>query len=83
LDDYPLETILTKPKKIAPKPTTELIVTATATYGANTGLTEGFPFFGVQNQSTAPAADNIKIPCTISVVASRDNRPSLIRFSYW
>jgi hypothetical protein len=74
LDDYPLETILTKPKPIAPRPTTKPIVTVTATYGATTVLTEGFPSFGMQNQSTAPAADNIKIPCTKSVAASRDLR---------
>lgn len=55
---------LTKPKNIAPKPTTKPIATARAMYGATAELTRGFPFLGMQHQSTAPAADNTKIPCT-------------------
>jgi hypothetical protein len=62
LDDYPLEIILSKPKKVAPNPTTELKVIATAMYGAIAALTDGVPSFGMQNQSTAPAPDNTTIP---------------------
>jgi hypothetical protein len=70
---YELERSLTKPIKVAPKPTSKLIVTATAIYGATLVLTKGLSFLGMQPQSTAMANANNKIPVTNIVIVSPCN----------
>jgi hypothetical protein len=59
---YAVKRSLPKPIMVAPKPTSNPMVIATATYGATPAFTKGLLFFGMQNQSVAPATASVKMP---------------------